>query len=411
MAVGTLLAATAVSCYILHKRHRRKKSNSDNKHDNLPSSTTDDPTDDTNSNVDNNDNNNFYKQMGIAEDNLPTHIQREIYKERQRKKKEEMISMKSPMYDNIYMLDQQGEVLCTISNKKANWYIRKGIGKWSSFKKKDNNINNNNNCKEGEEEVKCIQLLFEHNRTNKKGSSEEVYLTSAKQNICVACGSDGYHIRHYIVPYSYRTMLPKEYKSHMSHDIVILCPTCHVDCEGYSKRRMKDMESELRLKLGPEYNVSPVIEDSHLANIRSCAIALAKWKDKMPREKVDRYDTVIREYLASICTNEEETNDILNTKKELTKSQLQAACGVKYRVKNPNYVPGANIVVQSLQDDKAIEQFILDWRNHFLDTVQPRFMPNGWRVDNPVACGTRSDWDEDDEKLGVKSWFGNTAFL
>ena len=321
MAVGTLLVATAISCYILRHRHRRKKSNSDNKHGNLPS-TTDDPTDDTNSNNDIDDNN-FYKQMGISEENLPTHIQREIYKERQRQKKAAMISMKTPMYDNIYMLDQQGEVLCTISNKKANWYIRKEIGKWSTFKKKDKDINNvSNNCKEEGEEVKCIQLLFEHNRTNKKGSSEEVYLTSAKQNICVACGSDGYHIRHYIVPYSYRSLLSKEYKSHMSHDIVILCPNCHVDCERYSKRRMKDMENELRMKLGPEYNVSPVIEDSHLANVRSCAIALAKWKDKMPQEKVDRYDAVVREYLASICTNEEEKNDILNGKEELSKSQL-----------------------------------------------------------------------------------------
>jgi len=395
----------------MHTRHRRKKSNSDNKHDNLPS-TTDDPTDDTNSNNDIDDNNNFYKQMGISEENLPTHIQREIYKERQRKKKEIMISMKTPMYDNIYMLDQHGEVLCTISQKKANWYIRKKIGKWSTLVKKDKDIINSKNCKEEGEEVKCIQLLFEHNRTNKKGSSEEVYLTSAKQNICVACGSDGYHIRHYIVPYSYRSLLSKEYKSHMSHDIVILCPNCHVECERFSKRRMKDMENDLRIKLGPEYNVSPVIEDSYLANVRSCAIALAKWQDKMPQEKVDRYDSVVREYLASICTNEEEKSEILNTKKELNKAQLQAACGVKYRVKNPNYIPGASIVVQSLQqDDKAIEQFILDWRNHFLDTVQPRFMPNGWRVDNPVACGTRSDWDEDDAKLGAKSWFGNTAFL
>lgn len=94
-AVGTLLAATAASCYILHKRHRHKKSNSDNKHDNNLPSTTDDSTDDTNSNNDVDDNNNFYKQMGISEENLPTHIQREIYKERQREKKAAMISENS----------------------------------------------------------------------------------------------------------------------------------------------------------------------------------------------------------------------------------------------------------------------------------------------------------------------------
>jgi len=85
-AVGTLLAATAFSCYyILHTRHRRKKSNRDNKHDNnLPSTidnlnlpSTTDNSDDTNCNDDVDDNYNFYKQMGLSEDNLPTHIQRE----------------------------------------------------------------------------------------------------------------------------------------------------------------------------------------------------------------------------------------------------------------------------------------------------------------------------------------------
>ena len=287
----------------------------------------------------------------------------------------------------VYMLDQHKEILCTISLKKAKWYIKKGIAEWSSFKE-----DANYHTIEGDEEA-CIRLLFQHNqRTNKLGSTEEEYLCSEKQNICVACGDDGYHIRHYIVPYSYRSLLPEQYKSHMSHDIVILCPDCHVDCERHSKRRMKQMEHTLRMQLGPEYNVPPVIEDSYLGHVRSCAIALAKWRDKMPIDKVDRYNVVVREYLASLCNNEEDKTAILNGDNELSKSQLQKACSVNYRVKNANYIPGSDIVVKSLNGDAdTIEQFIIDWRNHFLDTVHPQHMPTGWRVDNPVACGLRSD--------------------
>ena len=386
LAVGTLVAAGTASIYILHTRLKRKKYKSES---------------------DDDANNAKHHHLGISEENLPTHIQREIYKVKQRKKKAAMISMKSPMYDNIYMLDEHREVLCTISMKKAKWYIKKGIAEWSSMKKNNNSMNDNTNGGE----MKCIRLLFQHNRTNQKDSSEELYLCSPKQNKCVACGDDGYHIRHYIVPYSYRTLLPKEYKSHMSHDIVILCPDCHVDCERESKHRMKQMENTLRMQLGPEYNVPVMIEDSYLGNVRSCAIALAKWKNKMPNEKVERYEVVVREYLSSLCVTEEEKNAILNGKNELPKSQLQKACSVNYRVKNPNFVPGSDIVVQSLKgDSKAIEQFIVEWRQHFVDTVHPQHMPTGWRVDNPVAVTRRggldvlSDDSRKDRNEGAKSW-------
>lgn len=164
---------------------------------------------------------------------------------------------------------------------------------------------------------------------------------------------------------------------------------------------MKAMETDLRMKMGGE-SVRPVIEDPHLGHIRSCAIALVKWKDNMPTEKVERYETDVREYLASSIQKEEDKEAMLNGTEELTKSQLQTACSVNYRVKNPNFVPGSEIVVQSLKDDaRVIEEFIIDWRKHFLATVNPRFMPTGWRVDNPVVCGSRTDGDTAD---GVKSW-------
>mmetsp|Transcript_23268 Transcript_23268/g.39637 ORF Transcript_23268/g.39637 Transcript_23268/m.39637 type:complete len:281 (-) Transcript_23268:55-897(-) len=273
--------------------------------------------------------------------------------------------------------------------KKANWYIRKNIAEWTS-------------PKEGSElskdkDAKCIRLLFTHNGANedehKKSSSEKLYLRSAKQNICVSCGSDGHHIRHYIVPYAYRSLLPDDYKSHMSHDIVILCPDCHVRCERSTKKRMKRMETDLRMKMvttdGDDAFCSPVIEDAHLYHVRSCAIALVRWKDTIPEEKVEEYENEVRSYLADCCKTEAEKEMILAGNEPLTKVQLQKACSVKYRVKNPRYVPGSEVVVRSLNDDrKKIEEFIVDWRKHFMTVVVPKYMPTGWRVDNPVAKGS-----------------------
>ena len=329
----------------------------------------------------------FYNQLGISEEDLPDHIRRDIHKQRKRKSKEAMISMKTPMYDNIHMLDENRDPLCTISMKKAKWYIRKNIGEWTTPKEGSELAK--------EKDVKCIRLLFTHNgakenEETKKTSSEKLYLRSTKQNICVCCGSDGHHIRHYIVPYAYRSLLPDDYKSHMSHDIVILCPDCHVRCERSTKKRMKRMETDLRMKMTEaDAFCSPVIEDAQLYHVRSCAIALVKWKDTIPEEKVFEYENTVRSYLANCCTNETERNILMAGDEPLTKAQLQRACSVKYRVKNPKYVPGSEVVVRSLNGDrKKIEEFIVDWRKHFMTVVDPKYMPTGWRVDNPVSKGS-----------------------
>jgi hypothetical protein len=67
---------------------------------------------------------------GISPLNLAPHLQREIYKEQRRKEKIPFLAMKSPMYDNIRMLDPEGNALSTISIKKARWYVAKQIAEW-----------------------------------------------------------------------------------------------------------------------------------------------------------------------------------------------------------------------------------------------------------------------------------------
>jgi hypothetical protein len=52
-------------------------------------------------------------------------------------------------------------------------------------------------------------------------------LPADKVNIGVKCSRGDFHMmRHHIVPVTYRTLFPKRFKSHMSHDIVLLCGNC-----------------------------------------------------------------------------------------------------------------------------------------------------------------------------------------
>jgi hypothetical protein len=126
---------------------------------------------------------------------FPPHPRRAVYKKKRRKESVRFLAMKKPMYDNIKMYDPDGDLLCTISQKKANWYVRKQLGEWNRSRN-------------------AIHLSFKP-----KGKSENVYNQSQKQNVCVSCGDDKHHMRHYVVPYCYRTLFPEKYKTHMPHDI------------------------------------------------------------------------------------------------------------------------------------------------------------------------------------------------
>lgn len=294
-------------------------------------------------------------RLSIDIESLPGHLQRELHKEQRRKEKVPFLAMKSPMYDNIQMLDPQGRVLSTISSKKAKWYVNRQLAEWQGTTK--------------------VQLLFEP----KGRDSDNIYTITPKRNICVACAAEEHHMRHYIVPYAYRSLLPPRYKSHLSHDVVVLCPACHLYCSQAYQLRMKELEEELR---HDPSTATPNVVDSHLYNVRSAALALLRWKAKLPDDKVEAYDKLIRQHLGITDNN---NND------PLSDEQLQQAIDVPYRIPNPTYISGAELVANSLVEDdsdshRRIEVFVREWRSFFLDIAQPQYLPAGWNVEAPVAC-------------------------
>lgn len=281
--------------------------------------------------------------------NLPPHLKRELYKEQRRKEKIPFLAMKSPMYDNIRMLDPDGRDVRSISTKKARWYVNKQLAEWTT--------------------PSSIQLLFEPRGRD----SNDTYAVTPKRNICVACGSSDHIMRHYVVPYAYRSLLPEKYKSHQSHDIVILCPKCHLYCEQSYREQMNELEEDLRTD--PSTAVVDQV-DPHKQHVRSAALALLRWKEKLPENRIEEYDTVVRDHLGVISNQ------------ALSEEQLQQAIDVEYRVPNPNYISGAELVANDLMQgghDK-IADFVKEWRTFFLETVQPRHLPHGWQVDAPVNC-------------------------
>lgn len=309
-------------------------------------------------------------------EHIPPHMKREVLKERRRREKLSLLAMKKPMYDNVQMIDSNGVMLAKISKKKAKWYVNKGLAEYCD-------IPDDIDGKESEKQ-QCIKINFKP----KSNSNHTTYSTADKENICVKCGRGDYHLmRHHIVPSAYRSLLPKKYKSHMSHDITLLCGDCHLYCQQESQKKMNEIEEMCRpIGAKPRY-----VNNERLYKVRSSALALLNWKHQIPEKQISLHEKRVLDYLKSSDEEKEkDKNDKLHDEKSLTNSQLQQLIDMEYRIENPDFVPGPELVVNSIiNDEEKIADFVRSWRRHFIETVHPRFLPDGWSIDHHVASRPR----------------------
>jgi hypothetical protein len=331
---------------------------------------------------------------------LPQHLERELMKEERRQQMLPLLTMNRPMYDNILMKDPNGQLLCTISIKKANWYVRKNLAIW-----KDDHDNDDN---------KCIQLLFHPNRPENQGQQGQeppvpnnlnTYNQTVKENRCVVCGHNQDYMRHYVVPYCYRSLFPQHFKTHLPHDIVLVCASnnnCHVRAGRKYCKRMNRLHDELRQSQGldPE-TAQPEIIDKRVHQVRSSATAMLKWRDKLPRDKISEYESLLCEFYGLSQSQQQDVPNDANDDDDdvplLTTAQLQAASELESRSPNPKYISGPTLVMESLKNnnsngtwnDEAIATFVREWRSFFFETMQPQFLPTGWSVESPVQCDSR----------------------
>jgi cation-transporting P-type ATPase D len=185
-------------------------------------------------------------------------------------------SVKKDIYGNCRMLAPDGEVLCFCDHKKASWYVERGIADVVS------------------EGPLTIKLKFE---PNSRGLSElnidKASYLKDKQNECVVCGSSGLFQRYHAVPMLYRQFFPIEMKSHQSHDILLLCPTCH--------KLAKTAADKLIGILSSEYGVPVMVQSENqaaktsLIQISKKARTLAKaWDTLAVERRGDLIDEVKR---------------------------------------------------------------------------------------------------------------------
>ncbi|KAM6275146.1 exonuclease 3'-5' domain-containing protein 2 isoform 2-T2 [Porphyrio hochstetteri] len=246
---------------------------------------------------------------------------------------------KSPLYDNCFLHAPDGQPLCTCDRKKAQWYLDKGIGELVST------------------DPFVVKLRFEP--SGRPESQVDYYLT-VKENLCVVCGKRESYIRKNIVPHEYRRHFPIQMKDHNSHDVLLLCTSCHAVSNYYDNHLKQQLAEEFGAPIGSEEGVR-VLEDPLRRQVRSGARALLN-ADSLP-------DPRRAELLKSI-------KDYFNTE-AVTPEMLQEAAGLETRICNESYMPHGLKVVQCFAKGglRSLMQLERRWRQHFLDSMQPKHLP------------------------------------
>jgi len=257
-----------------------------------------------------------------------------------------MSTRKTPLYHNCLLLAADGCLLCTCVRKKAEWYVNKNLG--TVIKS----------------EPFTVQLNFD---PSGRPFVDRDYYTTVKENRCVVCGKEEDYVKKKVVPRDYRRHFPPSLKDHISHDILLLCVPCHQTSELHDLRLKEDIAEKYVVPL----NNTKMIEDKQLKKVRSAAKALASRADEIPRERRSVLENIVKEFLQE---------DEINVDKLKTLAEIGTAKENKFYIGSHG-----ERVVKKLIENGKLREFIKMWREHFLSTMKPEFLPIYWSVDHNLT--------------------------
>ncbi|XP_051156640.1 exonuclease 3'-5' domain-containing protein 2 [Leptopilina boulardi] len=254
-----------------------------------------------------------------------------------------------PLYHNCYLQAPDGDTLCTCDRKKAEWYVAKELGQVVN------------------EDPYTVKLKFEP--SGRALGEVGQYYTQVKLNQCVVCGSDEKFVRKNVVPREYRKYFPLVMKAHQSHDVLLLCPSCH-EVSNYHdvelRRRLSQMcDAPLP---GPSTHSRDEIPRGW-RRLQSAVKAL-RGKAMIPAQR--RKD--LESYILSFTGQREFSPMLLDVLHERLKNRPEPKITTKCE---PH---GLQVVRHFEKTDGGLVELERLWREHFLTVMKPRFLPKLWSV-------------------------------
>lgn len=273
----------------------------------------------------------------------------------------------TPLYGNISLLDPSGLLMCKVSGRKKDWYLSRNLA-----------------VLEGDD---AIRLLFTPNGPGHAGN--DLYMVE-KQNRCAACGAKGADaeggegaslLRHFVVPACYRKHLPSVYKNHCPFDILLVCWPC--------KERANRASDTLKEQLASEHGapIDGVGGVTH-ADLRASKAArvLKRCPSGIPPDRRAGLERPVRELLG------------VPEGVPLQAQDLETADAAGRRSDDRAFEAHGKLVLEAVGEEWPA--LVLRWRRHFVATMEPGFLPEGWNAEQ--------DWREvsevDLEPVRMAAW-------
>lgn len=247
------------------------------------------------------------------------------------------------LYGNCIMLSPDGFVMCRCNEKKAIWYISRGLAKFLFH------------------DPLVFQLIFTPKSTGNHGDTKynQFYLSS-KQNICCVCGKKKDLTKHHCVPRFYRKHLPDNIKNHNSHDVLLLCSECHHKYERVADAFRNELAKETGIVIHKKKKKDP--QDNRISGLCS---SLIRHEDKIPADKRLVMIDKISKYLGREVTQDDISK--LAIPRKISNQSSDTSNHGKLVVEKFDHV-----------------EFVKRWRRHFIESMKPKYMPTYWDIDNPI---------------------------
>jgi hypothetical protein len=230
-------------------------------------------------------------------------------------------TLQSDPYSNYKMLSPEGILMNRTSAKRAAWYVGRGLAKWV--------------------DDKTYQLMF---TPNGLGRHNDPFYTEVSINRCVVCGKDDDLTKHHVVPYMFRKLYPK-YCSNNHHDILIVCLDDHDKYERYADKFKEQL-------LAPYQNL--IAEHNRVLRLNN---------------KIEG----ARKNYESIKDNPHVPLEKLELIKEL--ADLEIA---------PLPESWHEAFLKDYSSEHSIHELFCAWRRHFVDNMQPKYLPTHWDVNHSL---------------------------
>ena len=283
---------------------------------------------------------------------------------------------KGPIYDSCKMLAPDGQQLCFCDFKKMTWYLERNLAKLIS------------------NDPPVFKLIFEPNArgcVDENLKSSNFYIES-RTNCCVICGKTENYLRFHVIPILYRSCFPENLKSHKSHDVVLLCLSCHERARKVYEQKKEEISKRYNVPL----NVMSDGKNNYLKLIqfiKKCKVIKKNKNKNLPEIAETKLKKNLKETFDTLMENSQEFKNfveknkiICNKEDDIDDNFLNIFCD-KFIVDDKNIPEGkknlhGKLVIEKVKD---LKEFIMEWRQFFLDSFQPKFLPKEWSVKHEIV--------------------------